>query len=120
MPSGKACGAAIPGRPCLELRSTTNRELPMILFTWLTFAIAVAVWASKKGRNPFGWVVLAVIISPLIAGVFLALADDKSAPAVEKRHMHLTHVRCPDCRELIRKDASKCKHCGTKLIPDEA
>lgn len=28
-----------------------------------------------------------------------------------------THVRCPDCRELVRKDARKCKHCGTHLIP---
>lgn len=29
-----------------------------------------------------------------------------------------THVRCPDCRELVRKDAVVCKHCGCKLIPD--
>ena len=28
-----------------------------------------------------------------------------------------THLKCPDCRELIFKDARKCKHCGCKLIP---
>lgn len=28
-----------------------------------------------------------------------------------------THVKCPDCRELVFKDAKKCKHCGTLLIP---
>ena len=28
-----------------------------------------------------------------------------------------THVRCPDCRELVRMDASKCRHCGTALVP---
>lgn len=28
-----------------------------------------------------------------------------------------THVRCPDCRELVRRDARKCKHCGTALVP---
>lgn len=28
-----------------------------------------------------------------------------------------THVRCPDCRELVRMDARKCKHCGAALIP---
>lgn len=28
-----------------------------------------------------------------------------------------THVRCPDCRELVRKDASICKHCGCRLAP---
>lgn len=28
-----------------------------------------------------------------------------------------THVRCPDCRELVRMDARRCKHCGVGLIP---
>jgi hypothetical protein len=28
-----------------------------------------------------------------------------------------THVRCPDCRELVLKDANVCKYCGCKLIP---
>lgn len=26
-----------------------------------------------------------------------------------------THVHCPDCRELVIKEAVKCKHCGAKL-----
>lgn len=28
-----------------------------------------------------------------------------------------THVKCPDCRELVLKDARKCKHCGCTLTP---
>jgi TM2 domain-containing membrane protein YozV len=28
-----------------------------------------------------------------------------------------THVRCPECRELVRTDAKKCKHCGAVLVP---
>lgn len=28
-----------------------------------------------------------------------------------------THVMCPDCKELILKDARVCKHCGCKLVP---
>jgi TM2 domain-containing membrane protein YozV len=28
-----------------------------------------------------------------------------------------THVKCPDCCELILKDARVCKHCGCRLIP---
>jgi uncharacterized paraquat-inducible protein A len=28
-----------------------------------------------------------------------------------------THVKCPDCRELVLKDANVCKHCGCKLVP---
>lgn len=30
-----------------------------------------------------------------------------------------THIKCPDCRELILKDARVCKHCGCKLIPEQ-
>lgn len=26
-------------------------------------------------------------------------------------------VRCPECRELVRGDARKCKHCGSALTP---
>lgn len=28
-----------------------------------------------------------------------------------------THVKCPDCRELIYKDAKKCRYCGCPLKP---
>lgn len=28
-----------------------------------------------------------------------------------------SHVKCPDCRELVKKDARKCKHCGCSLVP---
>lgn len=28
-----------------------------------------------------------------------------------------THVKCPDCAELIKREARICKHCGCKLIP---
>jgi hypothetical protein len=28
-----------------------------------------------------------------------------------------SHVKCPDCREKIRKAANLCRHCGCKLIP---
>lgn len=30
-----------------------------------------------------------------------------------------THIRCPDCKELILKEARVCKHCGCKLVPQE-
>ena len=28
-----------------------------------------------------------------------------------------THVHCPDCRALIRRESSLCRHCGCKLTP---
>ncbi len=28
-----------------------------------------------------------------------------------------THVKCPDCAELVRREARVCKHCGCRLVP---
>lgn len=30
----------------------------------------------------------------------------------------LTHVQCPTCKELVHKDAAKCRHCGQGLVPE--
>ena len=48
-----------------------------------------------------------------IIGALIGLIVDiyKAQPNEE------SHVKCPDCRELILKDARKCKHCGCNLIP---
>lgn len=46
-------------------------------------------------------------------------AKDKRSPAPVDVPSPDTHVRCPDCRELVRADAVKCKHCGAKLVPQQ-
>ena len=50
----------------------------------------------------------------------LIYAAVKDKPAVQVSDPNApdpsTHVRCPDCRELVRFDATKCKHCGAGLI----
>ena len=28
-----------------------------------------------------------------------------------------THVKCPDCAELVKREARVCKHCGCRLVP---
>jgi hypothetical protein len=42
-----------------------------IFLTWFAFAIIVGVAANTRGRNWAGWFVLAVLLSPLIAGLLL-------------------------------------------------
>ena len=84
---------------------------------WILLSVAIGFWAAKKGRSWFMWMLLSLFVSPLIAGIFLAIASNNTEPAQAQRNMHLTHVRCPDCRELVLKEASKCKHCGTRLVP---
>ena len=59
------------------------------------------------------WALIFTIPAHLI---YLMLAgsrakDDLDRPSPE------THIRCPDCRELVRKDATVCKHCRCRLVP---
>jgi hypothetical protein len=93
-----------------------------LIFFWLFFAVLVGVLAQKRGRMGFGWFILAVMFSPLLIGLLVLVLGDAAgskasgaggAPTPE------THVRCPDCRELVFMDARKCKHCGTALVPPE-
>jgi hypothetical protein len=82
---------------------------------WLGFSVIVAILASRRGRNGFGWFLLSALISPLLAGLLvLVLANLKDE---ENKPSFSSHVKCPDCRELVLKEARVCKHCGCKLIP---
>jgi MFS family permease len=42
-----------------------------IVFAWVALAIIVGVAANTRGRNAFGWTLLALGISPLLAGLLV-------------------------------------------------
>ncbi|MBI1627022.1 hypothetical protein [Comamonas suwonensis] len=92
-----------------------------LLLLWIGFAIAVGFLAAKWQRSGFGWFLLACFISPLLAGIFLLIAGNATnqQPRDEAGNFITpkTHVHCPDCRELVRMDARKCKHCQAALKP---
>jgi hypothetical protein len=53
----------------------------MIFVFWAAFSVAVGVFASvRRNRNGFGWGLLAMVISPLLAGVFCAILREKVGP----------------------------------------
>ena len=87
-------------------------------FFWLIFSVVVAIGASSRGRNGFAWFLVAALISPLIATILLALmprlTDADKAPVVEAQP---DRVKCPECAELILREAKVCKHCGFRLPP---
>lgn len=84
-----------------------------IFLLWFVGAIVVAIIAGSRGRNGFGWFVLAIMLSPLLMGILvLALGRPAAAaPPIERR------VQCPECMEQVHPMAVKCKHCGSKLSP---
>lgn len=84
-------------------------------FFWFAFSIAVGVWASNKGQGGIGWFFLSLLISPLLAGIFLALSKNLKSEALLPNA--ITHVRCVACAEFVLPAATKCKHCGETLLP---
>jgi hypothetical protein len=63
----------------------------------------------------FGWVALILTI-PL--HLIYAAVSKRRAPGVAvDAPSPTTHVRCPDCKELVLAEAVKCKHCGAALKP---
>ncbi len=80
---------------------------------WLLFSALVGYSAGQRGRSGVGWFILSLIFSPIIGLLFVALLPNLAAKGPSPK----THVRCPDCRELVLKEARKCKHCGCPLVP---
>jgi uncharacterized membrane protein YhdT len=90
-----------------------------IFVFWLGFSVAIGVWASNRGRSGFGWFLLACLISPLLAGIFLAVTKNMARLPSLTVPSENTHSRCPACAEFVLPEAIKCKHCGIALTPQE-
>jgi hypothetical protein len=83
-----------------------------LLVVWLGFAIGVGAWASARGRSGFGWFLLAVLLSPLLAAFFLLIAGPQNENVEAQAIASGSARKCPFCAELIRHEAIVCKHCG--------
>lgn len=72
----------------------------------------------------FCWTFIPAIVAFVEAILLLTMADavfnakyNADQAADYNMATPKSHVKCPECRELVFKDASKCKHCGTVLVP---
>lgn len=50
----------------------------MEFLIFIAFAVGIGMFAKKKGRSPWGWGIASLFISPLLAGIILALMRDLS------------------------------------------
>lgn len=79
-----------------------------VVFGWFLLAIACGIFADRKGRSGVAWFFIAMLASPLIAGIFLL-----ALPEAETSGGFSILRRCVKCREQIRRDAQVCKHCNS-------
>ena len=77
--------------------------------------------AKQRGRSGFGWTLIAICISPLLAFAILMMSNDLAlAEALDTvtHDMDLTHVKCPHCAEYVLPEASVCPYCRGKMVPN--
>jgi len=93
--------------------------LETVLIVWLFVVVVTGAVASGKGRSAVGWAALAVLFSCLALIAVALLPTRKATPVVAGGEVATpeTHVRCPDCQELVLMAAKVCKHCHASLVP---
>jgi hypothetical protein len=116
------------------------------IFGFLLFFVAlviVAVVANKRGRSGVVYFLVCAVVGFLlvilisrsggsgvaagfgaflapVGGIFFALASSSSEQLAVERGAHGDYKKCPYCAEPVRREAVKCKHCGSTLEPEGA
>ena len=79
-------------------------------------------YPGKKGN---GWIELILYFFYIIPGIIYSVWRRKESSKVCPKCKSTavisasagTHVKCPECAELVLREARKCKHCGCTLVP---
>lgn len=86
------------------------------LIFWGVCGVVSGIIAQGKGRDPAGWFLGGLILGPI--GVALVAIAGPDQQMLERMALNRGELRkCPDCQELIKAAATKCRYCGGTVEP---
>jgi len=90
--------------------------MEILLIIWVLFGIAAAMVMSNKGRSGCGGFAMGFLLGPI--GLIIALVMGADHREMEKTELASGNMRkCPQCAEVIRVEAKKCRFCGSDVPP---
>lgn len=84
----------------------------IFLLVVLLLCSLVGRFAERRGRNYYGFFATSLVATPLVGFIIAALLG----PTREKMDM----TKCPQCAELVKREAVKCRFCGSELVPSHS
>lgn len=90
----------------------------LALFFWFFCGIIAAAIADARRRSTLAWAVLGFIFGPF--AVILVAVLPAIAPTEQELLRDGKLKKCPDCAELVKAEAGKCRYCGADLLPGTA
>jgi hypothetical protein len=94
----------------------------MDLLIWITIGSALyflpsIIAMNRRHRNISAITTVNLVLGWTGIGWLWALIWSMTNNTGESDPTPHTHMKCPDCAELIKREALVCKHCGRKITP---